>query len=104
MRGANAGGSIRWLVAAVVLSVAACATTPPIATRDEAVSLARSELAAAVPWANQAHFKVTQREREWYVLATCRKCNRPDGSRVSAAYLVHIDRHGRAKIVLRREH
>lgn len=83
--------------------MAACATAPTPAPApddaDAAIAAARSLIGSLKPWAPQASYKAKRKGGRWLVIVNCRKCGLTRDDRVTAAYVVQVDRQHHARIV-----
>ena len=82
-----------------VLVLGACASQPAKLPGTGAIEAAQALIASSKPWAAQAAYSLQNTDRGARVLVTCRACKNPDGSPVSAEYVVQVDGKGKATIV-----
>jgi len=76
-----------------------CATSPPRITERDALAAANN-LMAPMPWVAQATFTAQKKYAEWAVIVSCNACKNPDGTPVSAEYVIRVERNGRASILV----
>jgi len=86
------------IIVAAFLQVS-CASAPPKIDEGGAISAAR-DFVASKPWAPQATYTAKYQHGDWTVVVSCNKCHNPDGTPVSAEYVLAVDRYGKATFII----
>ncbi len=85
--------------ASVALTLTACASHPAERQNPGAIEAAKALISSHEPWAAQASYALKQNDRVALVTVSCWGCKNPDGSPVSASYVVQVASDGKATIV-----